>query len=246
MNSEVLVSIYFSRIRKIASLATLLFNNLKKEQIMKTLAHLLIVACTLLLVACGSSKPAKATTYSQADELNEKIDQYIRDGWKIHGTSRTLRGKLIEHYDQMKANPDLYELIGTSTGCRTITVCRVAALNAACVELATRMGQDLKGKTMRDLGLDEAAETPTEYNKFQAACISNFQASIKEDMVEDFALIQSAGGVNNYEIYFLIEKDAASKKRKKAIEAALAESKLNQEYARSVEKSINEGKGMYE
>lgn len=213
---------------------------------MKTVTNLFFLACMLVIVSCGSAKSTKENSYSQVDELNEKINQYVQSGWEIHGTTRTLRGKLTEHYEKMKANPNLYELIGTSTGCRSITVCRASALNAACVELATRMGQDLKGKTMRDLGIDEGAETPTEYNKFQAACIGQFQASIKGEMVEDFALIHKEGGVNSYEIYFLIDKESANKKRRQAIEAALAENKLNQEYARSVEKFINEGEGLYE
>lgn len=191
-----------------------------------------------MLTSCGSSK--SSATYSRADELNEKMHQLEQAGWQLHGSTRTLRGKLAEHYEKMDANPDLYEVIGTSNGCRSVTVCRAAALNAAAVEMAAKMGQDLKGKAMRDMGLDESAETPAEYNRFQEACISNFQAAVKGELEESFALIRKgADGLNSYEIYYLVDKQSARKKRTQAIKDALEESKLRNEYARSVEKFID-------
>lgn len=212
---------------------------------MKFSVFTVLLLSIAVLSACGSSK-STSKKYSRADEMNEKIEQYTTQGWQIHGSTRTLRGKLTEHYDKLEANENLYELIGTSTGCRSITVCRAAALNAACVDAATKLGQELKGKTMRDMGLDEGAAVSTEYNKFQSACISKFQASIKGNMTESLALIHKEGDVNSYEIYFLVDKEAERKKRIQAIEDALAENKLNQEYARSVESFINEENGANE
>lgn len=203
---------------------------------------LFAVALTMFAIAlftsCGSSKPA---TYTRADEMNEKLQELVQAGWQIHGTTRTLRGKLSEHYAKMDANPDLYEVTGASTGCRSVTVCRAAAFNAACVEMAVKMGQDLRGKTMRDMGVDEGAEMPTEYNRFQEACISKFQGAIRGELEESFALIsKGANGLNNYEIYYLVDKQSARKKRAQAIKDALEESNLHKEYAKSVEKFIND------
>lgn len=210
---------------------------------MKNKHALLTLAMTCFAIAlftsCGSSKSSSAT-YTRADELNEKMNQLEQAGWQIHGTTRTLRGKLTEHYEKMDANTDLYEVIGTSTGCRSVTVCRAAALNAASMEMAAKMGQDLRGKAMRDMGLDEGAEVPDEFNRFQEACISNFQAAVKGDLMESFALIrQGADGLNSYEIYYLVDRQSARKKRSQAIKDALEESKLRNEYARSVEKFID-------
>lgn len=212
---------------------------------MKTLTHLFVLASMVTLIACGSSKSAKQMRYSASREITDKLKEYTRNGWQVHGTTRTLRGKLIEYYSKKEANPNLYELIGTSTGCRSITVCRAAALNAACMELATKVGQDLKGKTMRDLGGDEGAEVPMEYNKFQSVCIGNFQASIQEDMIEGLALIRKVGEVNDYEIFYLIEKYEIQRKRRRAIEEALKESQLNKEHIRTVEKFIDDDSGIY-
>ena len=135
---------------------------------MKNRQTLFTVALTLFAIAlftsCGSSKKASSAAYTRTDELNEKLQQLEQAGWQVHGSTRTLRGKLSEHYAKMDANPDFYEVIGTSSGCRSATVCRASAFNAACVEMATRMGQDLKGKAMRDMGVDEGTEVPAEYN----------------------------------------------------------------------------------
>lgn len=210
---------------------------MKNKQALLTLA--LTCFAIALITSCGSTK-SSSTTYTRADELNEKMNQLEQAGWQIHGTTRTLRGKLTEHYDKMDANPDYYEVIGTSTGCRSVTVCRAAALNAASVDIAAKMGQDLRGKAMRDMGLDEGAEMPAEFNRFQEACISNFQAAVKGELLESFALIRKgADGLNSYEIYYLVDRQSARKKRAQAIEDALEESKLRNEYARSVEKFID-------
>lgn len=210
---------------------------MKNKQALLTLA--LTCFAIALITSCGSTK-SSSTTYTRADELNEKMNQLEQAGWQIHGTTRTLRGKLTEHYDKMDANPDYYEVIGTSTGCRSVTVCRAAALNAASVDIAAKMGQDLRGKAMRDMGLDEGAEMPAEFNRFQEACISNFQAAVKGELLESFALIRKgADGLNSYEIYYLVDRQSARKKRAQAIKDALEESKLRNEYARSVEKFID-------
>lgn len=210
---------------------------MKNKQALLTLA--LTCFAIALITSCGSTK-SSSTTYTRADELNEKMNQLEQAGWQIHGTTRTLRGKLTEHYDKMDANPDYYEVIGTSTGCRSVTVCRAAALNAASVDIAAKMGQDLRGKAMRDMGLDEGAEMPAEFNRFQEACISNFQAAVKGELLESFALIRKgADGLNSYEIYYLVDRQSARKKRAQAIKDALEESKLRNECARSVEKFID-------
>lgn len=212
---------------------------------MKNRQTLFTVALTLFAIAlftsCGSSKKASSAAYTRTDELNEKLQQLEQAGWQVHGSTRTLRGKLSEHYAKMDANPDFYEVIGTSSGCRSATVCRASAFNAACVEMATRMGQDLKGKAMRDMGVDEGTEVPAEYNRFQEACISKFQGAIKGELEESFALIRKGDdGLNSYEIYYLVDKQSARKKRSQAIRDALEESNLHQEYAKSVEKFIND------
>lgn len=192
-----------------------------------------------ILVSCGSSK--KTVAYTRDTEMNEKLQELTQAGWQLHGSTRTLRGKLAEHYAKIDANPDLYEVTGTSTGCRSITVCRASAFNAACVEMATKMGQDLKGKTMRDMGVDEGAEMPVEYNRFQEACISKFQGAIKGDLEESIALIRKgADGLNSYEILFLVDKQSVRRQRTQAIKDALETSQLQQQYAKSVEDFIND------
>ncbi|MFR9543495.1 MAG: hypothetical protein SNH27_15775 [Rikenellaceae bacterium] len=211
---------------------------------MKNLSNLsraaLVAVVVMLFTSCGASKQA-VQSYSRYDELNEKLFELEQQGWVIDGSTRTLKGALSSHYDKIDSNDNLYEAVGNSTGCRSITVCRASALNAASVDFAVKMGQDLRGKTMRDMGLDESAEVSNEYNRFQEACISNFAQSIKGDLQESFALKQTnpSSGLNNYQIYFIVDKNAINTRRTDAIKSALEESKLNQEYARAVEKFID-------
>ena len=46
-------------------------------------------------------------------------------------------------------------------------------------------------------------------------------------------------GLNSYEIYYLVDKQSARKKRSQAIKDALEESNLRNDYAKSVEKFID-------
>lgn len=205
---------------------------------------LIITMVFLALVigaSCGSSKKSPAPAYTRSNEMDEKLQELTQAGWQLHGSTRTLRGKLSEHYAKLDANPDWYEVTGTSTGCRSVTVCRAAAYNAACMEMATKMGQELRGKTMRDMNVDEGAEMPVEYNRFQQACISKFQGAIKGELEESFALIRKeADGLNSYEIFYFVDRQSARKKRTQAIKDALEESNLQKDYARSVEKFIDD------
>lgn len=203
----------------------------------------LLLMLVLLMSACGSSK--KVAT--KEDLVGEKVAELTKEGWKIHGASYPLRWKLEQHYNKMEANIDLVEQLGTSSSCRSITVCRSSAINAASMEIALKMGQKLKGNTMRDLGLDESAIIPEEYNKFQQACIGAFEGSIKGELEESFALIRPKGdGNNDYEIYFLYDRKKAISHSTEAIKTALEKSKLREEYRESIEKSVQQTHSLFQ
>lgn len=211
---------------------------------MKKLQNVWMLLMLVVLVsACGSSRKVVV----KEDLVAEKLAELTAEGWKIHGASYPLRWKLEQHYNKMDANPNLVEQLGTSTGCRSITVCRASAINAASMEIASKMGQKLKGRTLRDLGLNEASATSEEYNKFQQACIGAFEESIKGELEESFSLIKpKAGGDNDYEIYFVFDKKKAESRSSEAMKAALEASKLREEYRQSVQKSIEETHTLFE
>ena len=76
---------------------------------MKNRQTLFTVALTLFAIAlftsCGSSKKASSAAYTRTDELNEKLQQLEQAGWQVHGSTRTLRGKLSEHYAKIAGRP---------------------------------------------------------------------------------------------------------------------------------------------
>lgn len=68
--------------------------------------YLIAAMVTLLLIggfsqSCSSSKKSAKSTYSRADELNDRLKEFNSAGWEIHGTTRTLKGKMHEHYEAM-------------------------------------------------------------------------------------------------------------------------------------------------
>ncbi len=210
---------------------------------MKTkFTYALSLILIIMMSSCGSSKSTVQQTPMGIDELTEKLTELQNEGWKINGSTRTLRGALTTHYDRLKENPKLVELFGQSTGCVSITVCRSAALTAAATQLAKTKGQELKGKAMQDSGMDEGTtSTDDEYNKFMDASIARYEAAIKGGIIESFSVIQpNPNGGNNYQMYFILDEAEAERKAHQAIKQDLEASQLRQEYVRSIEKFINE------
>lgn len=199
--------------------------------------NVLFLMClsALFMVSCGSSK----SSGKEHNEVEEKLAEFAAEGTKIHGTTRTLRGKLTEHYEKRKSG-DYMEIIGSSEGCKSTTVCRMAASNAASMEVARMMGESLRGSTMRDLGFKDATELPEEYNRFEAACISYFEQSIKGLFTESMATIQPrADGTNNYSIYYLIDRKEVAKCGENAIKKAVEDVKMHGEVQGAVMKNID-------
>lgn len=191
-----------------------------------SLLTLVLCLSTLVFFSCGSSK----SSGKKYDEVADKLQEYATGGWAVHGTSHTLRAKLTEHYAKLAGNADLVERTGTSTGCRSITVCRAAAINSASMELAKHLGQVMKGSTMADMGFNDASQLPEEYNKFQEACISKYQASIRGILEESYAIIQRRpDGTNVYEIVFLLDKKLAQQRWEDSVNGSLNSAKMNQE-----------------
>lgn len=202
-----------------------------------SLLTLVLCLSTMLFFSCGSSK----SSGKKYDEVADKLQEYATGGWAIHGTSHTLRAKLTEHFAKLAANTDLIERTGTSTGCRSITVCRAAAINSASMELAKQLGQKMKGSTLADLGYKDASQLPDEYNKFQEACVSTYEASIRGLLEESYALIQRrADGTNVYEIHFLLDKKLAQQRWEDSVHGALSSAKMNEELNKSVIRRIND------
>ncbi|NDV45993.1 hypothetical protein D0T49_02930 [Paludibacter sp. 221] len=178
----------------------------------------------------------------------QKIKEYKKDGWKLDSSSKTLEVALLEHYDKLNKKNDegekvFEELPGVASNCRSINVCRQMAFNNAAIDYANRASSYVRGRVNSDI-LGDAADPKAkeEFDRFYAAYERLVGAEIKKGVIsESYSIVRKKGDVNEYRILYTVNEDRAAKMRKKAMQEALEESKLAQDYANKVSEFVNEG-----
>lgn len=162
----------------------------------------------------------KRSDYTRTKELNELVSQLTKEGWKVHGSTRTLRGALQHHYDRMLENPDLIERVGIADNCKSPTVCRLAALTSASMDYSMSTIDEVYATFRREAAINESGEE--ENDQLKASFAGEMAGRIRGLMEESFALIRKKGSKNEYKIYFLLdrkaEKEAQIEARNKVIE----------------------------
>ena len=169
-------------------------------------------------------------------EYKSKLKEYKKDGWKLDATSRSF--VLLQHYDKLQ-NGNCTQLVGTSSGCMRTNVCRQAAYNNAIVTYANLASSYIKGRTASDVA---TADSETgELDRFYGAYERVLGTLInKGTLTESYSIYKEVNGAKEYQIIFLVDEDKALDIRKKALDAALEESKLKQEYAKQISDFIND------
>ena len=82
-----------------------------------------------------------------------KIKEYKKEGWKLDSSSKTLEVALLEHYKKLK-DSNYQEIVGITSNCRSINICRQAAYNNAIITYANFAVSTIKGRIISDANLD--------------------------------------------------------------------------------------------
>ena len=204
----------------------------------KILSLLVLLVCSFGVISAQSKQLEK----QRSKMYKAKIKEYKKEGWKLDSSSKTIEVALLEHYEKMK-DDNYQEIIGTTSNCLSTNVCRQVAYNNAIITYASLSASQLKGRTASDIYLDASdTSSNTEFDKFYAAYERIINTEIKDNtIVESYCLKRKRGNANEYQIIFLINEDKALNARKRAMQRAVDETHLAQEYAAKVSKFINEG-----
>ena len=205
---------------------------------MKKLFLLFLVSVCLFEVSAQNKTLAKALK----KEYKAKMKEYKNEGWKITASSRSLDVALLLHYEKL-SDENTRELVGTVSNCRSINVCRQAALNNAAAYYASLAGSHLKGRVVSDLGVNQSDnDATTEFDKLYAAYERCVEKEIKGEIQESYTISRTSDtGEKELQTYFTVNEDEATKARIRAWENAQRESEAAQKYATEVSKFINEG-----
>ena len=212
---------------------------------MKKLGMFLVFALAMIIATPNCyAQYDKMLKKAQKKEYKEKMKQFKKEGWTIYGSSHTLEVALLEHYIK-KQDPNAKEMVGVASAFMSKNIGKQAALNSAINEYARQAQSFVQGRVVSDM-FNNADEIPAEFDKFYAAYESMVVKEIKGELEPSFSVIRSKGKQDGKEVFemqtfFIVNEDQAAKARMRAMENALKESTLAEEYASKVSNFVQEG-----
>lgn len=203
---------------------------------------LLIAVCLVApMSVMADSKLDKSLRKAMDKEKKEKVKQYKKGGWEVVG-SNTIDVALLKHY---KALEDLgengQEVLGISTTTKSKNTGIQMAMNNAVITYGQMAGSDLQGRVVSDLAAN-GTDTAGEFEHFYAAYERLVQKEIKNEMQNSFTVMrQNPDGTYEVQSYFIVNENAASKARIRAMENAMRESEAAQKYANKISEFVQAG-----
>ena len=212
-----------------------------KFAVMALVAVFILTATPQVVYSQSSKKETKMLQKAREKQFKERKKQFAREGWKISGSAKTIDVALLEYYQKLNSNESNYEIVGEVSACNSINVCKQAAFNNAILEYATRAGSYVKGRITSDMQLDQTTGRG-EFDKLYGAYERMVAAEVKNVLKESFSMVkEQSNDTRQYKTFFIIDEVAASKARVRAIENALLETKIAQEYAKKISEFVREG-----
>jgi hypothetical protein len=192
-------------------------------------------------VCAQNKKEAKMLQKAREKQFKDRKKEFQKEGWKISGTAKSIDVALLEYYQKLNEGENNYEIVGEVSQCKSINVCKQAALNNAIVEYANRANTHVKGRIASDMQLDQTTGDG-EFDKLYGAYERMVNAEIKGVLQQSFSIVkEEKDSSRQYKTFFIINEGSASKARLRAMENALQETKIGQEYARKISEFVQEG-----
>lgn len=216
--------------------------NRSKEKMrtnVKIVLGMLVALLAFSNVSMGQSKMEKQLQKLRQKQAKEQVKKYTKEGWKVDGTTKSLEVALMEHYLKLE-DPNNRELVGSVSGCTSRNVCQNQALNNAIVKYA----QEAKSHVMGRVESEVANVDQTELDNFYSAYERLVASTIGGELEFSVSLYrEDKDGSKEYDTFFIINEDQASKKRVKAMENAAKESATAQKFAGQISDFVKEGFG---
>ncbi len=185
---------------------------------------------------------SKALQKAMKKEYKLKMKEYEKGGWKIFGTSHTLDVALLTHYDNLTKD-GVTEVMGTAVSSNK-NIGKDKVLMSACVTYAQKIGSNIKGRIVEDMGSVVSTEELAEFEHFYEAYENSVQAEIKGELRNSYSIYRPVEiqGKEAYEFqtYYIVDENEASRARIRAFHNAAKESAVAQKYAEQVSEFINE------
>ncbi len=208
----------------------------------KLLLFGIIVSMSIGVFGVQAAAQSKALQKAMKKEYKLKMKEYAKGGWKIFGTSHTLDVALLTHYDNLTKD-GVTEVMGTAVSSNK-NIGKDKVLMSACVTYAQKIGSNIKGRIVEDMGSVVSTEELAEFEHFYEAYENSVQAEIKGELRNSYSIYRPVEiqGKEAYEFqtYYIVDENEASRARIRAFQNAAKESAVAQKYAEQVSEFINE------
>lgn len=200
---------------------------------------LLLSLCLLVPTVDAQNK---ALEKAQKKEYQKKLKEFKKEKWKVFGTARSFEVALLQHYDKLNSLGDNgQEIVGVATKFKSKNIGHQMAINNASMTYAQQSGSQLKGRVVSDMN-GNGTDAEGEFEKLYAAYERLVEKEIKGELKESFSVIRDNGdGTFEMQSFFIVDENAASAARVRAIENAAKETAVAQQYAKKVSDFVKEG-----
>lgn len=205
----------------------------------KIVTFFLAISMGLFLqTSCVQSK----TTTMQREldkEYKRVLKTFKKEGWKMDNNGRSAEVTLLKYFERLNEDPDLIPIEGTSTNCKSLNVCRQAALNNAQNEY-TRL---VSGKIVGAFGsiIRSNADRPQEeIDKMIGGLTNEVEADVAGVLEPQYSKYREKDGTKEYITYFFINSKKLEGAIQTSLERSIKETKLTIEEAKSISKFVND------
>lgn len=195
--------------------------------------------CTLL-AGCGTVKQ-QTSDRALMKEAQSFAKELEHDGWKVN-SSRSLETLLFDHYValQDKNNRELVANVEGDINVKTINAARQWAMNNAAISYAQEAETYVRGRVGSEVS-GGLKDNPS-LDNFYAAYESLVAKEISGELQTSVAIYRkTSNGSIEYRIYFIVNEEAASQARIRALQNALLESEAARMNAEEISKFVREG-----
>lgn len=212
---------------------------LKTNESMKpkliTLAAAALVALAPLYGQDGNqAKAQRREARAARKEAKAAARQLRRDGYRTVELG-AVNGRLEQYF--LKTGAGCPQVVGTADGCVSLNLAKLTALANAANEYAVLEGGAVRGRIVSgasSLGGEQADNL--------VACFERLvEKEIRGELVPYVTCYRTRGGRFDVRTYCIVDVDAASRARRRAMEVALEETALAEKYGTLVSDWIDEG-----
>ena len=203
-----------------------------KKILVILMAALFVLPMTGVSTIEAQSVYAKQLEKMRKKEFKLKMKELSQEGWKVYGMSKPIETALLEHYEELFQKGDaVYELVGIAYNFKSPNAGKVTARNSAAAAYAESAKSYMEGRLVSEVGTDainEDREFDNLYGAYQRLVASEINGQLKES----FTVIRDLGnGKKEMQVFFIVDQEAATKARLRAMELAFQETQMAQTHA---------------